>query len=806
MSSIYFSDWMRVDLHIHTDWSKKTKRNDYQGNFSVETLKDGLKNSDVQIFSMTDHNIINLDAYNEYYDTYDPSNDPLLLVGVELDIIVVGGRPEAYHSLLIFNYTDKVNAKRLHDLLESKYEEKGVDPFERVLTIGEIVQLFPDDDFFFIPHAGNTRSIIDSYRDDINTAQKMVLLMQSAFEKVQEKNIQRYNEGFDMHLVEAFRNKDDNAYVQFSDNHNAANYPCTGKNGENHEFYYLKGSKSYETLRLAFIDPKSRIKSSVQLQELSQQINFVERVKISNDPNIEDTELNFSPHLNVLIGGRSSGKSLMMTILGEKIDGIDAGQNVYDMDFGNTEIKSSLDADFEPITSIDKERVTYIKQNEIVKYFEQDNLFKLAKSAGKEEQYTFQQRKFIQHKSALNDVLEELLDKYNQIGGQAGFVRNYKLHGSTIENMLSSEYVFNFDYETVFSAHDKSEEIETSIETITNLTVYTTEFKQSSFLDFNDLEIQTIEEFEALILNKERLVNKKSLIQKRKDHFLNESAEFLREKNQQLSQNARRKAESITLLSNLKRDIGIRFTKLRELRQATKKFEEFDYSLEKELSIAPDVKLVMEVENTHSLKELFLDGIKYANSGQSIYMNILGVLAGDNKIKNHTDILTETLRQKSRRQLRDINSTLESPKDYLSYEDGTTSKRNSPGFNSEKYLQIILSNPNSQFVFVDQPEDNLGNKFIAKTLVEILRKIKFKKQVFLVTHNPSIVVYGDAESVIIASNDGSKISYTQHVLENASAQKEICSILDGGEYIFDMRSKKYNIQKLLKETTDEQSS
>jgi hypothetical protein len=43
------------------------------------------------------------------------------------------------------------------------------------------------------------------------------------------------------------------------------------------------------------------------------------------------------------------------------------------------------------------------------------------------------------------------------------------------------------------------------------------------------------------------------------------------------------------------------------------------------------------------------------------------------------------------------------------------------------------------------------------------------------------------------------ISYFQIVLEDKNAQKEICSILDGGEYIFDNRSKKYNIQRILKE-------
>lgn len=135
----------------------------------------------------------------------------------------------------------------------------------------------------------------------------------------------------------------------------------------------------------------------------------------------------------------------------------------------------------------------------------------------------------------------------------------------------------------------------------------------------------------------------------------------------------------------------------------------------------------------------------------------------------------------------------------MTYKDDETSKAKSPGFNSEKYLGILLKNAKNKIIFIDQPEDNLGNKFISEELVATIRDIKFKNQIFLVTHNPSIVVYGDAENIIIAKNSKNKISYEQIVLEDVKSQKEICSILDGGEYIiFDNRAKKYNIQKILK--------
>jgi hypothetical protein len=104
-----------------------------------------------------------------------------------------------------------------------------------------------------------------------------------------------------------------------------------------------------------------------------------------------------------------------------------------------------------------------------------------------------------------------------------------------------------------------------------------------------------------------------------------------------------------------------------------------------------------------------------------------------------------------------------------------------------------------QIIIIDQPEDNLGSTFITKSensLVDIIRNEKFKKQIFLATHNASIVVFGDAESIIYAQNDGNEISYSPILIENNNTKQIICDNLDGGYEVFDNRRKKYNIKKL----------
>src|SRR5690554_628684 len=179
-----YSDWFKVDLHIHTDLSKSTKTNDYQGHFDIKVLKQKLTENEVKLFSMTDHNILNVEAYREYYRDYS-DGDPKLLIGCEFDIIVPdSGTNKTYHSLIIFENDTINDVEFISEKIETLYSQKGLSLTSRVITIDEIYDLFNDYNYFFIPHAGNTKSILDPYKNDLKLCQQMVLLMPSAFEKV----------------------------------------------------------------------------------------------------------------------------------------------------------------------------------------------------------------------------------------------------------------------------------------------------------------------------------------------------------------------------------------------------------------------------------------------------------------------------------------------------------------------------------------------------------------------------------------------------------------------------------------------
>lgn len=803
MPNKHFSDWLRIDLHIHTDMSKVTKEGDYKGIFSIDILKQKLIEHNVEIFALTDHNIINVPAYNEYYSNCSLT-DPLLLLGVELDIVVtmLDGSNKDYHSLLIFNISSIEKVKDISFKLENAYTNKGLtDKKKRKLTISEIANTFPEEDFFFIPHAGNTKSIIDPYKGQIQNAQKMLLLMQSAFEKVHEKAIQKYNHGFNAVLRDEFKDKNDVAYIDFSDNHNISKYPCvhTGESEDNHTFFYVKGMKSFETLRLAFIDPESRIKSQSQYEDIKKTKNAIVSIKIETHNSMTGNELYFSPHLNVVIGGRSSGKSLLMHIIGGKTDTIrTTTTDIYKdiVSLPNVKIKTKLDGDYKDTTSIGSNFI-YINQGDVVRYFEQKNLEDLAVKSSKAPEYRSCLEIFKEHKAKVKDHVDNLVDRYKECFESGN--RKYVLHDVTVRHIISKKYLAELDDQLLISKYDINADLLQTKgvidETISNIDALI----DDKHCLFSEEEIDTVTAAKEVLKNALIKVCTKQEITLKRVEIIKSVKDLILAINRAQSEETKARQQAINTRNNFVDEINVKFRIYRSLSRSAQSLECFDYGITKKIILNEDVSLVLEVPKTDDIKAQILDGLNGPKLNKDLYYNILNLLRGLITIKNFKNNHPSDLSKKIQSQLNNIYSILEKPQDYLAYADNETSKNKSPGYNSEKYLEIVLQNPKIEVIFIDQPEDNLGNRFIAERLVRILRDIKFKKQLFLVTHNPSIVVFGDAESITIAENHNKSISYKQIVLEDKSAQKEICGILDGGEYVFHNRSLKYNIERILRE-------
>ncbi len=111
----------------------------------------------------------------------------------------------------------------------------------------------------------------------------------------------------------------------------------------------------------------------------------------------------------------------------------------------------------------------------------------------------------------------------------------------------------------------------------------------------------------------------------------------------------------------------------------------------------------------------------------------------------------------------------------------------SPGQQTAALLAFVLGYGHEPII-LDQPEDDLDNTLIYELLVRRLRETKPARQVIVVTHNPNIVVHGDAELVVSLEARGgqTQIEFAGG-LQEQKARDEICRVMEGGRDAFERR-------------------
>jgi ABC-type lipoprotein export system ATPase subunit len=95
---------------------------------------------------------------------------------------------------------------------------------------------------------------------------------------------------------------------------------------------------------------------------------------------------------------------------------------------------------------------------------------------------------------------------------------------------------------------------------------------------------------------------------------------------------------------------------------------------------------------------------------------------------------------------------------------------------------------------IDQPEANLDNNTVFKTLVPCIKDAKKRRQIIIVTHNPNLAVVCDAEQIIHAQIEKeykNKVTYTSGSIENLVINQCIVDVLEGTQPAFDNRDAKY---------------
>lgn len=127
--------------------------------------------------------------------------------------------------------------------------------------------------------------------------------------------------------------------------------------------------------------------------------------------------------------------------------------------------------------------------------------------------------------------------------------------------------------------------------------------------------------------------------------------------------------------------------------------------------------------------------------------------------------------------------------------DGKDLSHLSPGERGTLLLVFyLLVDKSNKPIIVDQPEENLDSQTVYKLLIPVIKDVKKRRQIIMVTHSPNIAVVCDAEQVIHAHIDraaGNAVIYTMGSIESPDINRYLVDVLEGTRPAFENRDSKY---------------
>lgn len=129
--------------------------------------------------------------------------------------------------------------------------------------------------------------------------------------------------------------------------------------------------------------------------------------------------------------------------------------------------------------------------------------------------------------------------------------------------------------------------------------------------------------------------------------------------------------------------------------------------------------------------------------------------------------------------------------------DWRSMNRLSTGQKATAILLLLLLHSDGPLI-VDQPEDDLDNRFITESVVPRMREAKQRRQFVFATHNANIPVLGDAELILGITPSGDATSGTATILpehmgsiDTEMVRSVVEDLLEGGKTAFETRRRKY---------------
>lgn len=774
-----------VDIHIHTS----ENADHLDSSYDVAKLKRNIElisNGNPYLVSLTDHNVINVNAYQALFEL-----DVNFVIGVEAHVRNYHDCPP-YHCHLIFNIPDDIRKdkeklseelRNINLLLAELYPKKMIGDTDNIPSIHDIITKFVDYDLLVLPHGGQSHSTFDkSIRSNEKDRHFDSVLERSLYYNLFDGFTSRSDKG--LHdTIEYFKKLGINEFINLitcSDNYDVAFYP-SDKN-KNNDFVptWMYSSPTFSGLRIA-LSEKSRLHYGTEPAD-----DWQEKI-ISSSLETEqiDMKVNFEPGLNVIIGNSSSGKTLLVDSIVHKIKGtmekceysksFDLSKMVVNNPSGIHPHYFSQNYILQMIKPTIDDRPNSLGENELLKM-----IFPLDISFQRE--ITTNLKKLSDELNKLIKSVENIDTLSTQINAIQSFCRLISLKNDVVNPLKP----FKITQKEIEKINIRDSEFEDNSKKIDEIFAFS---KKLAFCESIEKEIESIT---TKFNGASKEINFANQINNIIDGLIKSLDDSINAHDEESKQIAENKKNLISAVSSY-------VSNLENFEKSLTSLTSFNFSIKTKEIQSSGHTLYISNKLTITKEILLASFNKYLKSGEKI--NSIDDLSPSKlfsshfsrkspKIIDYEDFLSKILN--------DISGENHMSYD-IKHKNGKDFNELSPGLKASVILDIILGyDKDNAPLVIDQPEDNLATSYINHDLIDSIKKCKKSRQIIIVSHNATIPMLGDAQNIIVCTNDP-KITIRSFKMEDNFDSKTtildiIANITDGGKSSIKKRFKKYNMK------------
>jgi hypothetical protein len=820
--------FLKCDLHVHSSSC-------FSRSYDEATFLEAIKISGLDVISITDHNIIDVDLYKKIIN--DSSFKPKLIGGVELNISLDPDTIQKYnlqthgdyfHSIMWFDNKNLDIAwnslKELIGFVDKKLLSENSDDLKKIssgmdaksFTLKSIQEKFTNIDYYFTFHENKGSRNLSDYlpNSDRKTGQQFISNQKFKESLFYYNNAMSIEGGEKSKPVKNFFEKNLDTLVAaflFSD--------ALTVEGIGNKFTWINFDGDFASLILPISDPKSRVFTSEKYPANPQKNldNYLSGIKIrlqDFDGTEKEEEIRFSPGLNGIIGARGDGKSMLGNLIAKENastyrDYVNYEDIVYVLPNG--------------VSTTSKPKCKYLKQKDLFQIYENTEYNKLDLLRRYYDDLLKENNKVVDValatiRASFIELKEMILEFHKKYLGQT------YLFTPLQKEVSPNKLLANIDLDSMENSVEKLEDYKQFLEEKIQSWKCENEILQNKNVDSSYSELSstmnkitefksvTVSNIDVLIHNAEDLlaeIEAKLPISKVRQNLIKLFHTSIDEINRGFDFSSTQLKSELDNLEGFFNDflkarsrcyeiikkIDNVYAGISSAIQSKKiQFEgnEITVAVERECKLSVEDILRLFIVKTSYTPDILVRLLLDAENFQSVSEHIK--LPKFKNISNFDDFINSLFSQ-----ITEEVDEIQKATMHL-YFNGTDVQKLSPGRRSEILLRILLDpsilGNDYMFIILDQPDDDLDTRTINELLVNKIKEMKLEMQFFVISHSAAVIINGDSDVIILAESetkDGKqKIMYTEGKINTLSMKEKIVTILDGGEMNLRARLHKYD--------------